>query len=183
MAAYKTVELPSMLVSRYVKQALLLTFMLSVSLVVAAQSNIEKKQRIEILIESFSSEFSIPQVDVFTAKQLLTEKTAVFLDVRSAKEMQISMIPNAITKQQFEKNSELYKNSNIITYCTIGYRSSQYAEQWNKRGFHMSNLRGSLLLWTHAGGPLVGPDGKPTHRVHVYGKKWNLVPNNYQASY
>ena len=160
---------------------LLLLVSLIWPVVTLAQTDAEKKQMIEKMIADFSPDFTVPEVDVTTAKRLLSEGEFLFLDVRETKEIQISTIPNAITKQQFEANPEAYKNRKIIAYCTIGYRSSKYAERWNKQGFHISNLRGSLLLWSHANGALVDQYGKPTRLVHTYGKKWNLVPSFYQS--
>jgi sodium/bile acid cotransporter 7 len=171
------------LISRFKKS--IRPFLLMTSLVwpvvSLAQTDAEKKQLIEKMIVDFSPDFHVPEIDVATAKRLLSEGEFLFLDVRDTKEIAISTIPNAITKQQFEANPEVYKNRKIVAYCTIGYRSSKYAERWNKKGFHISNLRGSLLLWTHANGALVDQDGQPTHLVHTYGKQWNLVPNSYQS--
>lgn len=146
-----------------------------------AQTNAEKRQQVERMIADFSSSFSVPEVDAGTAKTMLNLSNVLFLDAREPKEAQVSIIPNAITKQQFEAKPELYKNKKIIVYCTIGYRSSKYAGQWNKRGYQMTNLRGSLLLWTHENGPLVDQHGKPTRLVHTYAKKWNLIPDTYQG--
>ena len=162
-------------------QALLLLITLICPVITLAQTNAEKRQQVERMISDFSHDFAVPEVDVSMAKTLLSEANVVFLDVREPKETQVSVIPNAISKQQFETKPQAYKDKKIIVYCTIGYRSSKYAEQWNKRGFHMSNLRGSLLLWSHENGPLVDQTGKPTRLVHIYGKKWNLVPDSYQS--
>lgn len=148
---------------------------------VLAQTNAEKRQQVERMIAAFAPGFSVPEIDVGTAKNLLGRSNILFLDVREPKETQVSLIPNAITKQQFEAKPELYKDQNIIVYCTIGYRSSKYAEQWNQRGYRMSNLRGSLLLWAHENGPLVDQQGKPTRQVHTYAKRWSLVPDTYQS--
>jgi rhodanese-related sulfurtransferase len=144
----------------------------------------EKQQRIESMIAGFESDFKVPQVDVLAAQRLLSKQVDyVLLDVREPKETEVSMIPGAINKQEFEKNPEKYKDKKIIAYCTIGYRSSQYAEKWNQRGYHMSNLRGSLLLWSHAHGAMVDSAGLPTRQVHIYGKKWDLLANGYLGKY
>jgi hypothetical protein len=58
-----------------------------------------------------------------------------------------------------------------------------YVDQLREEGFDAENLVGSLLLWTHAGLPLEDADGNPTKRVHVYGKKWNLVADGYEAEW
>jgi sodium/bile acid cotransporter 7 len=42
------------------------------------------------------------------------------------------------------------------------------------------NLRGGILAWVHDGGTVYDQNGE-TRRIHVYGRKWNLAPNSYQA--
>lgn len=149
----------------------------------SAQTDAEKKQNIEKMIAEFSPQFTVPEVDVETAKRLVAERDVVFLDVREDKEILVSTLPNAITRQQFEANPEAYKSKTIVAFCTIGYRSSKYVEKWKMKGFQMRNLRGSILLWSHANGALVDQHGKPTHVVHTYGKKWDLLPHSYQSIY
>jgi rhodanese-related sulfurtransferase len=135
------------------------------------------------MIADFEPDFKVPQVDAVTAQRLLAEQANyVLLDVREPRETNISMIPGAISKLEFEKNPEKYKDKKIIVYCTIGYRSSKYAERWNKRGYQMSNLRGSLLLWSHAHGAMVDSAGVPTRKIHVYAKQWDLLPNGYSVA-
>lgn len=148
-----------------------------------AQTDHEKIQTIESMIAGFATDFKVKEIDASSARKGIGDKNTLFLDVRTPKEISVSKIPGAISKDDFEKKPENYKDKNIIAYCTIGYRSAKYVEEWNKRGYHMSNLRGSLLLWSHANGELIDSSGKPTHRIHVYGKKWNLVSDAYEAVY
>jgi sodium/bile acid cotransporter 7 len=49
-----------------------------------------------------------------------------------------------------------------------------------RRGVDVLNLEGSVLAWTHAGGPLVR-DGVSTKRLHVYGRRWNLAADGYET--
>ena len=146
-------------------------------------SDAEKKQKIEAMIALFEPFFKVPQIDAAEAIKLAREGSTLILDVREDKEMKVSRIANAINAKQFEQNPEQYKNRKIIAYCTIGYRSAAYIQKWNKRGFNMQNLRGSLLLWTHAQGTLVDSSGQATQDVHVYGRDWDLLPAAYKARY
>ena len=41
-------------------------------------------------------------------------------------------------------------------------------------------LRGGLLAWVHAGGKVYDKNGE-TRRIHVYGRKWNLGPRDYEG--
>jgi sodium/bile acid cotransporter 7 len=44
----------------------------------------------------------------------------------------------------------------------------------------MINLRGGILSWLHAGGKIYR-EGRETKSVHVYGRKWDLAPSEYEA--
>ena len=94
---------------------------------------------------------------------------------------------------------------------TAGYRSGKYANMLLAEGFNVKNLEGSILSWvtdpphcmghhsalvaapssdrgvfgskqTHEGYPLVtGPNAEPTKRVHVFGEKWLIQGEGYEA--
>ena len=118
-----------------------------------------------------------------TANEVLAHRDAfVLVDVREPRELAVSTIPGALTRDEFEaRKAELKaKGATIVPYCTIGYRSGLYTEELREQGFEAKNLEGSLLSWTWAGGPLVHDD-EPTKRVHVYGPQWNLVAEGYEG--
>ena len=103
----------------------------------------------------------------------------VVVDVRSEAEVNVSVIPGAITKKQFEKDRDQYKGRLVIPYCTVGVRSAAYAKQLAKKGMTVKNYKGSILKWAEAGLPLVTLDGKPTNRVHTWSDRYS-VPSNYE---
>ena len=146
----------------------------------AIMSEAEKQQRIDSLYARDQRKF--PTVEGITAEELIRALDAgndlVLVDVRKSKEQKVSMIPGAIIQKEFEERSESLRGRTIITYCTAGYRSGQYAEKLQARGWQVRNLEGSLLSWTHAGGPLVNDQG-PTRRVHVYSETWSLEAEGY----
>jgi rhodanese-related sulfurtransferase len=153
------------------------------SVVAKELSDSDKRQLIETMVADIDAEFAVPQVDVQTARSLLAQRSVLFVDVRDRDEIEVSSIPGSITRQEFERNPAQFRNQKLIAYCTIGYRSAKFTRNWNQQGFQISNLRGSLLLWAHANGSLVDIQGKPTHEIHVYGRKWNLLPIGYQSVY
>ena len=102
--------------------------------------------------------------------------------VRDSEEQAVSMIPGALTHGKFLEDPDVYKERTVIAYCTISYRSGKFASKLRKRGIHVINLRGGLLAWLHAGGP-VHRDGIPVRKVHVYGKTWDLAPSIYETIY
>ncbi len=136
-------------------------------------------------IESFYSRYrqSFLNVPTVSADQLLTiqkKGDVVLIDVRQETERRISTIANAISVEQFQDSLEKHKADRIVTYCTIGYRSGIYAQKLQDQGFRAYNLNGGILAWIHAGHEVFDQQGQ-TRRVHVFSKKWNLVPKGYQG--
>jgi len=133
----------------------------------------------------FGRKESVPEIKVEQLRQLkLDESKAdspyVLVDVRTKEESSVSLIPGAITKFDYEKNRDRYGNRTVITYCTSGYRSEQYARELISQGVKATNFKGSILEWCRAGLPLVTSGGDPTSRVHTYSSK-NKVPAKYEA--
>ena len=141
----------------------------------------EKLARVEEMVEEVERRF--PEVEAVTVEEvgrLLETGSVVLVDARAPREREVSWIPGSITSEEFEQDPDRYAELTVVAYCTIGHRSSEYAKRQNEEGRPVLNLRGSLLSWTHAGAPLVGPDG-PTNRLHVYGETWNLAPARYET--
>ena len=122
----------------------------------------------------------VPDIDPGEIMSATNRESVILVDVRDQKEQAVSMIPGAITQTQFEKDREGYKGQTVVTYCTIGYRAGLYAKRLRKQGWKALNLTGSILGWVHAGGH-VEHNGVITNRVHVYGKKWDLLPEGYES--
>eukprot|EP00899_Mesostigma_viride_P009811 jgi/Mesvir1/18831/Mv11432-RA.1 len=128
----------------------------------------------------------VPDIEPRELKALLDSKAAVVIvDVRQTAEQRVSMLPGAITKAQFERDFDAYKEHIIVTYCTIGARSGWYASELKKEHpqADVRNLRGSVLAWSHAGFLFVDPSsGHETHCVHVFGPAWRLAAPGYQQA-
>lgn len=107
------------------------------------------------------------------------EADFVVVDVRSQKEVNVSVIPGAITKAMYEKNAAKYRRKLVIPYCTVGGRSGAYAKQLAAKGVKVKNYKGSILKWVDAGLPLVTLDGEPTNRVHTYSDRYR-IPVKYE---
>ena len=99
------------------------------------------------------------------------------LDVREPDEYHVSHLADA---QQVEPGSDpatlgLPKDQPIVTYCSVGYRSAEYARKLRQAGFtDVRNLEGSVFEWANEKRPLVG-DGHPASQVHPYNKTWGLL--------
>jgi rhodanese-related sulfurtransferase len=122
----------------------------------------------------------VPEIAPQSVLALVGSSKIILVDVRSKKEQSVSMLPGAITRKQCELRRGTLDDQTIVTYCTIGYRSGLYARQLRKQGLNAQNLKGGILGWVHAGGRVVHA-GEVTKRIHVYGKKWDLLPAGYES--
>jgi sodium/bile acid cotransporter 7 len=141
----------------------------------------ERLQTIYRMYDDYRESFrEVQDISPQMAMKLTKSSKVVFVDVREAREQQVSMIPGAVTEQEFMKNLDKYRNHIVIGYCTISYRSGRLAKKLRRQGIIMANLRGGLLAWVHEGGKVVDSKGE-TKRIHVYGDKWNYPPESYEA--
>jgi rhodanese-related sulfurtransferase len=141
----------------------------------------EKRTRIDEMYEGYRRDFpDAPEMTVATlVRRLAGPEPPVVVDVRSDEERDVSTIPGALSREEFEGRQAELSGREVVTYCTIGYRSGLYTEKLRGQGWNASNLRGSILAWAHAGQALER-GGEPTKRVHVYGRSWNLLPEGYE---
>ncbi len=141
-----------------------------------------KKQQMEDTYAGARRRF--PEVNEISAAELMAKLQAgedlVLVDVREEAEQAVSMIPGAITRQQFEADLATHAGKTIVPYCTIGGRSGMYTQQLQSQGITALNFKGSILAWTHAGGELESTDG-PTTKVHTYSKKFDLAAEGYET--
>lgn len=154
--------------------------------------NARRVAAIEALVSKFADE-TVPAMRVKEVLEILerdTEKRVVFLDCRDAEERAVSVIPGAVSEyddgKEIKTEDDDGKETIVICYCTIGYRSQKKVQELKKRNPDVKayNLSGSIVAWTHdARAPaLVDPKtGKETKRVHTYGKTWALQQKDYEA--
>jgi len=103
----------------------------------------------------------------------------VLLDVRTKAEWDVSHIPGARRVDPdapIEKaNSGISKDTPIVTYCAVGYRSGVVATKLREAGFtNVQNLEGSIFQWANEHRPLVR-DHKPVKTVHPYSSLWGRL--------
>ena len=147
----------------------------------AVLSDAEKRQKIEKMSVDYRKTFpEIPDMDPRQAMRQAEKRKTVFIDVRESEEQQVSMLPDAITDKAYLENPDKYKDHVKIAYCTIAYRSGKFAQKLKDRGITIINMRGGILAWIHDGGKVYDEHGQ-TKRIHVYGRKWDLAPQEYEA--
>lgn len=163
--------------------SLILTFVLLSC--VNAKTTKNKPQVVTSMATSIEKQF--PSVSHITIEEFIKLKDqnqkTILVDVRSEEERTVSIIPGAISKEEFLKNLDKYKGHKIVSYCTIGYRSSTFSKEMSKKNIKVFNLKESALGWAHRKKDFVTKDGKKTKKVHVYGEAWDLLPSDYQGKY
>ncbi|MEJ2076599.1 MAG: rhodanese-like domain-containing protein [Acidobacteriota bacterium] len=123
----------------------------------------------------------VEQISTQELARLLQESgngKPLLVDVRTPQEYAVSHLKGAVRAQTVEEVESLVhgqKETPLILYCSVGYRSSQLAAALMKAGFRsIRNLEGSIFKWANEGRP-VYRDGKPVHAVHPYDEDWGRL--------
>ena len=103
----------------------------------------------------------------------------VLLDVRTEDEWNVSRLPGSrrvAPNASIEKATEgMPKETPIVTYCAVGYRSGTMATKLREAGFtSVRNLEGSIFQWANEHRPLVRED-KAVTTVHPYIGLWGRL--------
>ena len=106
-----------------------------------------------------------------------TQKLLIF-DARERDEFEVSHIPGAefvgYNHFDIQTYSKLSKDTPIVVYCSIGYRSEKIGERLKAKGFtKVYNLYGSIFEWANRAYPLVNTAGQPVRRIHGYNTSWS----------
>lgn len=125
---------------------------------------------------------SIRHISVRELQQELTrphKQPPVLLDARTASEYGVSHLNQAYLiagpLEQLEKELGLAKNSRIVVYCSIGYRSALVAQRLQEMGYgQVFNLSGSLFQWV-AEGYGVYQGQQVVRQIHPYNRCWQWV--------
>jgi rhodanese-related sulfurtransferase len=144
-------------------------------------SDAEKRKLVYSMYEDYKKSFLEVQ-DIMPNKvmEFVGLEKVAFLDARTPSERKFSMLPGAATSKEILSNPDRYRNKTIIVYCTIGYRSAKLARELNEKGLTAYNLAGGILAWVLEGGKVYDSSSE-TKRIHVYGKRWNYLPDGYEA--
>lgn len=109
---------------------------------------------------------------------LAENKSILLLDTRSLEEFQVSHLANAIfldyDKFDSDKVREIKRDTKIIVYCSVGYRSERIGEKLIKMGFtDVQNLYGGIFDWMNSNHSVVNQAGIQTDSVHTFNKDWS----------
>lgn len=108
----------------------------------------------------------------------VSQNGTVFLDTRQKAEYEVSHIPGArfIAYDDFDEDmvEDLPRDTSIVVYCSVGYRSERIGEKLTTLGFtNVQNLYGGIFWWMHSGLPVEDAHHQPTDSVHTYNRRWS----------
>ena len=124
----------------------------------------------------------VAQIDVYRLAAWLHDphrKPPMLRDVRSHPEYAVSHLHDARWIDTAAPVSKalagVSRTEPIVAYCSVGYRSSAYAQRLLKDGFtNVRDLKGSIFQWANDRLP-VYRDGRIVHHVHPYNHYWGRL--------
>ena len=111
----------------------------------------------------------------------------VLLDTRTEAEFAVSHLLGAERiepdTQDLAHLSRLAQDTPIVTYCSVGYRSSALCDRLRLAGFTRAvNLEGSIFAWANAGYP-VYRNTDVVRQVHPYNAVWGVLLHHELHAY
>ena len=121
-------------------------------------------------------DFTVPTIGVEELKEIQDE--VHIFETRKKEEYELSHIPGAqflgFENVDVHRLEKISKDSKIVLYCSIGYRSEKIGEKLIELGYsNVHNLYGSIFEWANQGNEVVNKNGKPTKKIHTYNKAWS----------
>jgi rhodanese-related sulfurtransferase len=145
-------------------------------LLLVSTNNLTFDKELRSLLELNTAIVSIDEIIDNTA-------SFVFLDAREPNEYAVSHIPGALNIGYNRWDTSLIENIDkdqpIIVYCSVGYRSEKITKRIEALGYsNVANLYGSIFEWANCNLPLEDSDGKTSHKIHTYNRKWSKWVTN-----
>ncbi len=106
----------------------------------------------------------------------LPKDSVVFIDVRDAREYEVSHIPGALfyTDKSQIKN-EIHAGKKVIIYCSVGVRSARLIYRLGYiKNSGVYNLKGSIFKWIEQERTLENTQGT-TEMVHPFNAEWGRL--------
>ena len=144
------------------------------------RSDESKRAKIEKIYQAQRNSFPrIQEITPEKLKEIGSTENVTIVDTRTPEEQEVSMLPKAITVEQFQTHPEQFRGTKVVAYCTIGVRSGMFVKSLEQGEWDAYNLIGAILGWTHVDGELTSSEG-PTMNVHIHGPGMNLVADGYK---
>lgn len=141
----------------------------------AQQKRKVKSSTYDILLKKMLNH-KVPEITVDSLSKIVNN--VVLLDAREPDEYKVSHLANALFVGYNNFNMDslkiINKNTPIVVYCSVGYRSGKITEKLMENGFvNVQNLYGGIFEWKNNNKMLVDDKGI-TNDVHPYSKTWGV---------
>ena len=111
------------------------------------------------------------------------------IDVREVDEFGVSHLGDALNLETAQAivnmvaQRGLGKETEIVVYCSVGYRSAVVAADLQELGFtRVFNLEHSLFDWANKGYPMIDSNGS-TDKVHPFNRAWSVLVDDSLHAY
>ena len=156
----------------FITQLIILLLMIS-NLSSCSTEDRVQNQTYDLMLQALLSH-SVPTITVDSLHAI--KHKAVLLDTRSREEYDVSRIEHShfAGYKNFDATvvEDLPKDTSIVLYCAVGYRSGKIGEKLQQKGFtNVVNLYGGIFEWKNQNHPVVTDSGK-TDKIHAYNKAW-----------
>jgi rhodanese-related sulfurtransferase len=120
---------------------------------------------------------TVPEISVDSLAKC--SGNVVLLDAREPDEYKVSHMQRAIyvgyNDFTIDAVKAVPKESAIVVYCSVGYRSEKVTEKLKAAGYtNVSNLYGGIFEWKNQRHDVVDEQGAVTEKVHAYSKLWGI---------
>lgn len=127
--------------------------------------------------------FNVPTL---TVDDIRPQHPYLLLDCRSSEEFTTSTIKGAFNTPDLESATEhllpYSKDTPIIVFCSIGYRSEKMTKALIQLGYkNANNLYGSIFEWANRDLPL-HRKSQLTDTIHTYNRRWGKWVKNKQLT-
>ncbi|GEM_PF-1166004 len=140
-------------------------------------------EQLKDLVVSARDRFEAPSL--FPTAGFELPAGAVIVDVRTAAEIAVSVIPGSRALSDDDLREAFLDEVHpgpVVVYCTAGWRSAEFTAELVDAGVQALNLEGGVCAWALVGGLLVDQQGAPTQRIHAYSDDFaECVPLGFQA--
>ena len=149
---------------------LVFIFLLSAEILAQSVTSQPYKLMLKTLLSHSVPEVSVSDIDI---------SEAILLDSREIAEYNVSKIEGArwVGYNDFtmDRIDDIDKETKVIVYCSVGYRSEKISEKLIAAGFKdVSNLYGGIFEWKNQGNDVVDLNDTVVEQVHACTKFWGV---------
>jgi len=154
-------------------------YTLSLVMMIGSAFGLDEAAVREMIRHEFPEVSQIPPDSLLAWQSKTQEVCPLLLDVREDKEYAVSHLKGArrsVSEQEaLDTLKSVPRDTLLVLYCSVGYRSSELAEKLMSHGFtRVHNLEGSIFEWANRGLPVYRGDRR-VNAVHPFDETWGTL--------